>query len=74
MKLKWTEQSVTRLAYTSQTPERLGHSTWCCATHIYFEGTSAMGQAAEVVKLYVAKYSDGTQDSYGTDKFLEVFN
>lgn len=32
-----------------------------------------MGQAAEIVKLYAAKYSDGTPDSYGTDKFLELF-
>jgi ketosteroid isomerase-like protein len=32
-----------------------------------------MGQAADVVKRWVELYSDGTPDSYGSERFLELY-
>jgi len=32
-----------------------------------------MGQAADVVKKWVELYSDGTPESYGSDRFLELY-
>ena len=32
-----------------------------------------MGQAADVVKKWVELYSDGTPDTYGSDRFLELY-
>jgi ketosteroid isomerase-like protein len=36
-------------------------------------GEMAMGQAAEIVKRWVELYSDGTPDTYGSDRFLELY-